>query len=895
MDKGTLGGGYRKIINSAASSLADVRDRDHKQVAADTTDTTDTHASDEIALTGLGKASNRLDAQERRRWKTRVSSFVTTNDDDNDRLVGPEDDDDDNDDNDDGSHRLPDDFLGDDIHDSLDAVLSKTDDPRTPALTFRVWLLGTFFACILASVNTLFTFRTNTFYVNPFIGVLLSYPLGHLMAKYIPRDRYTLFGMSFTLNPGPFSLKEHALIYVYVSTASGPAYALYNTVGQRYQLYQSSLSTPICLLFGIITQCFGYGLAGLCRRYLVRPTAMLWPNNLSTIALLNSLHELDGVGGGGGRWTMSRFKFFWVAAGCMAAYQLLPSYFMPILMAVSMLCYVAPSSSSPQLTRMLGSAQPGGGLGMLSLTFDWSIISLHSPITTPLWALMNQFGGIWFFMWVLIPILWSVDAFSNDRLMGTDPFDGPNGTRRFPLGQTLNSPQLFFANGTRVAALSFVDPKTLRLNNEFYEEHQPIHITTYFAIEYFASFVVFAATLVHVYLWYGRDIWLRFKAAMGDLDKDDPHSRMMAAYPDVPETWYIGLLIINVIAAIAVCQWGGFDLPFWGVLLALLLAMVSIIPIGTIQAISGQQVGLNVMSEFLIGLILPGRIAAVMSFKTLSYMAMHQALFLVQDLKLGHYLKISPRAMFTVQLTSTILAVIINILTAFGIYESFGRSSTDYIDKNNKELGFVWTLQSSDPPRGWNANNYIVFLNAGTIWGAIGPARFFGPGSPYSSTLYGFLVGAVLPFVFWGLHKAFPQNSIFPLINIPLIFVFPMQAGGFRSDLLTPVLVGFLVNVIIKKSSPLWWKRYAYVMSAAFDSGSAMGLTIIFLIVSVNPAFQIPFPNYALNLPDVEGCAPEFYQTCVGNMIQGNGFGKTYSLKNDSYCSSINFGGESRR
>jgi hypothetical protein len=66
-----------------------------------------------------------------------------------------------------------------------------------------------------------------------------------------------------------------------------------------------------------------------------------------------------------------------------------------------------------------------------------------------------------------------------------------------------------------------------------------------------------------------------------------------------------------------------------------MLAVVSIIPIGVIQGISGQQIGLNVMSEFLIGLILPGRLVAVMAFKTFSYIAMAQGLTLVADLKLG--------------------------------------------------------------------------------------------------------------------------------------------------------------------------------------------------------------------------------------------------------------------
>ncbi|KAJ3281750.1 hypothetical protein HDU76_008860, partial [Blyttiomyces sp. JEL0837] len=147
-------------------------------------------------------------------------------------------------------------------------------------------------------------------------------------------------------------------------------------------------------------------------------------------------------------------------------------------------------------------------------------------------------------------------------------------------------------------------------------------------MEYMASFIVFVAAIMHVVLWYGKDVWHRFRSAMRDLDSNDVHARMMDVYPDVPDLWYVILLAVNLVIGIVVCQFGGFGLPWWGVILGLALAIVSIIPIGVIQAISGQQIGLNVMSEFMIGLILPGRIAAVMAFKTLSYMAMSQGLLL---------------------------------------------------------------------------------------------------------------------------------------------------------------------------------------------------------------------------------------------------------------------------
>jgi len=761
----------------------------------------------------------------------------------------------------------------DEIYDIVDAVVPRTDDPTLPALTLRVWILGTFFGFILAAMNTLFTFRTNPLSVSPYIAVLLSFPLGRLMA-FLPSIN---LGFGVNLNPGPFNFKEHGLIYVFASTCSGPAYALYNIIGQKFQLYQEDLSLASAIFFGITTQCFGYGLAGLCRRYLVRPAAMLWPGNLGTIALLNSLNR-DDVDPS---LPMTRFVFYWVVVAIFIVWEFFPLYIAPIFTAISLLCYVKGSTKNPQLTRMLGSAY--NGLGMLSFSFDWSLMSLLAPITTPLWALLNQILGLWLFLWVITPILWVKSSFGFDYALGTNPAEGPNGSQIYPLGQALNTPTLFNKHGDYLSAFSLVNSADLSLNQTMYAESAPIYITTYFAILYMTSFMVFASVLVHVGLWYGKDVWHRFRTAMRDLDSNDIHAKMMDVYPEVPDLWYVGLLVANMVIAIGVCQWGGFQLPWWGVILGFLLALVSMIPIGVIQAISGQQIGLNVMSEFLIGLILPGRIAAVMAFKTFSYMAMSQGLLLVSDLKLGHYMKIPPRAMFSVQLFSTIMAVIVNIFTAYIIYVSFGRTDTP-VDPNNPSSPKEWVLQAN-PPSGWTANGYRVFLNAGAIWGAIGPARFFGPGSPYSATLWGFLVGAILPIFPWVLHRQFP-DGYWHLVNMPVILAIPLDPGTTLSILITPLIIGIVFNYFIKKYHHAWWKKYAYVMSAAFDSGTAIALTIIFIAFQAKTD-KIFMPKWVFNRYDPEMCADEYYMVCNENAQYG---GANYNISLDAYCSGINFG-----
>ena len=62
-----------------------------------------------------------------------------------------------------------------------------------------------------------------------------------------------------------------------------------------------------------------------------------------------------------------------------------------------------------------------------------------------------------------------------------------------------------------------------------------------------------------------------------------------------------------------------------------------------------QSPGLNVITEYAMGLIKPGYPIANVCFKTYGYMSMQQAVAFLSDFKLGHYMKIPPKSMFLVQ------------------------------------------------------------------------------------------------------------------------------------------------------------------------------------------------------------------------------------------------------
>lgn len=102
------------------------------------------------------------------------------------------------------------------------------------------------------------------------------------------------------------------------NVAVSPPYAL-NAIVVSEIFYEIELGYWFAVVLVLATQLTGFGLAGLCRRFLVWPASMVWPQNLVACTLLNTLHaedEDDGIGmslaGGGSGKGMSRYRFFMI-------------------------------------------------------------------------------------------------------------------------------------------------------------------------------------------------------------------------------------------------------------------------------------------------------------------------------------------------------------------------------------------------------------------------------------------------------------------------------------------------------------------------------------------------------------------------------------------------------
>ncbi|KAJ9679978.1 hypothetical protein PVL29_021770 [Vitis rotundifolia] len=507
----------------------------------------------------------------------------------------------------------------------VDVTVPKTDDPTIPVLTFRMWVLGLSSCIVLSFVNQFFWYRSQPLIISSISAQIAVVPIGHFMAKKITK-RVFLKGSrwEFTLNPGPFNVKEHVLITIFANSGAGTVYATHILTAVKL-LYKRNLTFIPALLVMITTQVLGFGWAGLFRKFLVEPGEMWWPSNLVQVSLFRALHEKEKRPKGG----TTRTQFFLIVFICSFTYYVAPGYLINMLTSFSWVCWLAPKSI---LVQQLGSGLEGLGIGSIGL--DWSTISsyLGSPLASPWFATANVALGFCLVMYVMTPATYWRNVYN---------------AKNFPL----YSEKLFMSNGSRYNILSIID-SNFHLSKEQYVKSGPLNMSTFFAMTYGLGFATLSATIVHVALFNGSELWKQTKGAFGE-KKMDIHTWLMKKYKSVPNWWFFVILVVNIAAIIFACEYYNdiLQLPWWGVLLACAIAFFFTLPIGIITATTNQTPGLNIVTEYVMGYMYPGRPVANMCFKVYGYISMTQALTFLADFKLGHYMKIPPRSMFMAQVS----------------------------------------------------------------------------------------------------------------------------------------------------------------------------------------------------------------------------------------------------
>jgi OPT family small oligopeptide transporter len=671
------------------------------------------------------------------------------------------------------------------------AACTSVDDPTMPVNTFRMWLLGLFYTFLISALNQFFSLRFPTVYITGIVAQLTALPLGKGLERILPTTRFNTFGYVWSFNPAPFNIKEHVVITVMANVVVGGAFATDVVATQRF-FYQQSFSFSYQMMLILSTQLIGFSLGGMLRRFVVWPASMVWPGALVNAALFNTLHKNYGKKE---RKHMSREKFFCIALACSAVWYWVPGYLWTGLSVFNWICWIAPNNAV--VNGLFGTTS---GLGMSVLTFDWSMIAfIGSPLVTPWWSEANIMVALVLVIWIICPIIYYTNGW-------------------FSKFMPISSYMVYDNTGMPY------DPTVIISNGQFdaakYAAYSPVFMPTTRAMSYGIAFASYSAIVVHTFLWYRHDISRRFKSSIRD--EKDVHARLMARYSEVPHWWYG---IVGVCSLVLLCvsiEIFPTQLPIYGLFVALLLAVCLSLPLAMLQAVTNQQVGLNVLHELIAGYLHPGKPIANMIFKTVGYIGTNQAVLFSGDMKLGHYMKVPPRIMFAAQT----IACFVSCFVVTAVQEAMFANIVDICTPDQKD-GFICASTNT-------------LASASLLWGGIGPQRLFGSGAMYNALLWFFLIGALAPIPFYFLARRFPL-SFWRYINLPVFFaglayIPPASGINYASWAAT----GFFFNFFLRRYHFRWWMRYNYILSAALDAGVAISVILIF--------FTVQYPKGGFNI-----------------------------------------------
>ncbi|KAH8597809.1 OPT oligopeptide transporter [Bisporella sp. PMI_857] len=712
------------------------------------------------------------------------------------------------------------------------AVVDNKDNPETPCSTVRAWVIGGFFSIFLAFINQMFSIRQPPINIDSNVAQLLAFPLGKAWEKTMPDWRFKLFGTEHSLNPGPFNKKEHMLIAIMANTAKSlpyTQYVIWTQVLPQYFNQQYARSFGYQILIALSTNFIGYGLAGLTRRFLVYPSFCVWPASLVTIALNSALHNdknLSVPGPFKRMFTISRFKFFLYAFGAMFVYFWFPNFIFETLTYFSWMTWISPNNHN---LEVLTGFQRGLGLFNPWPTFDWNVL-LYSgvdPLMVPAFSTFNTALGMFIFGFFILGIY-----FTNSWNTGYIP---------------VNSNRVYDHFGKLYNVSRALDVKGM-YDHEKYMNYSAAYLGAANTIVYGAFFGVYAAAVTHVALFHRYEIVMGFKslwrilrrkknteaedAAIAENEYKDVHNRLMSSYPEVSEWWYFAILIIA--AAFGFAGVGGW--PTYTTLgvvpYGVFLALVFVVPVGIIKAMTGIEVTLNVLAEFIGGMWVQGNALAMNFFKSFGYVTCAHAVQFANDLKIAHYLKIPPRHTFCAQLIATLISTIV----CCGVIQY-------QINIEN--------VCTPDAPMRFYCPGPNTFFTAAVLWGTIGPIKVFGHQGQYGMLLLGFPFGIITPVLFYFIIKKFPRTRWLRQIHPVALWYGGLNWAPYSFSYMMPSIgVAWLSWIYIKNRFLGFWSKYNFVLSAAFSAGIAIAAIIMLFTVSW---FQVTIPWWGNDQPYI-GC-----------------------------------------
>lgn len=702
------------------------------------------------------------------------------------------------------------------------AVVSNKDDPKILSSTIRAWIIGLVFGAILAFINQLFDIRQPAIRVMANVAQLLAYPIGKAAEQWLPDYGVTVFGIRHSLNPGPFTRKEHMLITIMANVAYNTPYTNY-IIWVQYlpqyfnQGYASHFAYQI--LIALSTNFIGYGIAGVCRRFLVYPSFCVWPASLVTIALNSAFHTGANppVAGPFRKiWRISRLKFFYIMFVAMFIWFWFPNYIFTALSKFNWMSWISPNHRNLNIITGINN-----GLGMNPFpTFDWNVLLWDSadPLMVPFFSTLNRFIGAFISFWVVLAFF-----YKNVYNTGYIPINSNRVWNRF--GDIYNISKVVNSHGI--------------FNATKYNNYSPPYLSAGNVVIYMFFFGIYTSTLTYTILYHHNEIamgfkalWINFRESVADVyhktvrtalpkrsrkpvpQEDnivDVHNRLMQAYPEVPGWWYLTCLLCAIGLGVAAVKGWETQTTVGVVFYGLALCLVFVIPVGIIKAMTGIEVTLNVLAEFIGGSWVDGNALAMNYFKSFGYVTCAHAVWFCNDLKLAHYVKIPPRQTFAAQMVATFVSTLVCV----GVL--------------NFQLVHIKNVCTEEAKFKLTCPGVNTFFTSSVLWGTVGPTRTFGHQGQYSEMLVGFPLGVVVVVAIWLLNRKFPHWAWTRQIHpVALMYGGIVWAPYNMSYIWPSVPIAYFSWIYLKSRYVGLWSKYNFVLSAAWSCGIAIAGIIIF-------------------------------------------------------------------
>ncbi|KAF7312457.1 OPT oligopeptide transporter [Mycena indigotica] len=703
-------------------------------------------------------------------------------------------------------------------------ILSTHDDPELPSITFRSIFLGvglSAFSAVSKSCHNLFsssgksihrrlatiyTFKPQNATVSQLFCLIIAYVMGTAMHNVLPSHGYWRY-----LNPGPFNLKEHTAIVIMSGTASNVAVGM-EIIAALDLFYDLKLNAAVAIFQIFATQMLGYGIAGILRTFLVYPTYAFYPNYISVVNLLQSLHWRGAL-------NAKKRRFFWIIFAAIFLWEWIPQYPFPLLTAFSIIC-LADNGRHEFVRNLFGAGSSNEGIGLASVSTSWTLITQGNPLIWPLQTQINSFIGMWLGYAVLTGSYYT-NVFNGRSLpwMSTALFSQDGGT----YNQSLVITDDFRLNKTALAEVGL-----------------PMYTTTY-AISQLCYNLSLGAAVTYLLIWH----WPELTAAFGGMrflkrghaaNVDDPHYREMQKYPEVPQWVYGALFVLSLGVGIG-CSYAGPHgtvlMPVWSILYFTFFSAVISVVLGFSEftATTGFNISIKYAIQIMAAFIHPGQPIPVMYANLYGNSTSFQTLYLLQDLKLGQYTKLPPRITFGVQMAGSLIGAIFNY------------TMMQTIIKNNREI-----LKDPIGSRLWSGWIIQQYNSASVAMGALGK-ELFAHGKPYWLIPFAMLIGLFLPFPFWAVWKfSNPQSKLarfMKYLNLPIILLYigwlPYSVNGQWTSCM---IIGVYSQWWLRTRRPKWFAKYNYILSAALDGGSQVILFILSFAVFGASGKGVDFPNW---------------------------------------------------